>query len=149
MSYESFMYWLSNAFINILSYSHLFLNNLGSWHKVYWSAFEIWWIFWVKEDAFVNLMLLYAWFYDLDIAITPISWGELVVIGRAKQVPHWAVQSRFHEIYVGMHVCMSVCLQKVRMSKCVVGITWPKHAHTQRQFWAVKTDMWHPYSTIR
>ena len=26
-------------------------------------------------------------------------------------------------------VCMSVCLQKIRMPKCVGGITWPEHAH--------------------
>ena len=38
------------------------------------------------------------------------------------------------------YVCMSVCLQKIRMSKCVGGITCPKHTHAQSQFWAVKTD---------
>ena len=30
-----------NTLLSILSYSHLFLKNLGSWHKVCWSAFEI------------------------------------------------------------------------------------------------------------
>ena len=28
-----------------------------------------------------------------------------------------------------------------RMSKCVGGITWPKHAHAQSQFGVVKTDL--------
>ena len=36
-------------------------------------------------------------------------------------------------IYVGLHVH--------RMSKCLGGITWLKHAHAQSQFWAVKTDL--------
>ena len=27
-----------------------------------------------------------------------------------------------------------------RMSKCLGRITWPKHAHAQSQFWAVKID---------
>ena len=31
--------------------------------------------------------------------------------------------------------------KKRRMPKCVGGITWPKHAHAQSQFWAVKTDL--------
>ena len=30
---------------------------------------------------------------------------------------------------------------KKRMPKCVGGITWPKHAHAQSQFWAIKTDL--------
>ena len=34
-----------------------------------------------------------------------------------------------------------VCLRK---PKCVGGITWPKHAHAQSQFGAVKTDLQHP-----
>ena len=42
------------------------------------------------------------------------------------------------DIYVS--VCMSVCLQKIRMPKCLGRITWPKHVHAQSQFWAVKTD---------
>ena len=40
-----------------------------------------------------------------------------------------------------MSVCMSVCLQKIRIPKCVGGITWSKHAHAQSQVWAVKTDL--------
>ena len=45
-------------------------------------------------------------------------------------------------MYVDMSVCMSVCLlQEIRMPKCMGGITWPKHAHAQSQFWAVKTDL--------
>ena len=44
-------------------------------------------------------------------------------------------------LYVCRYVCMSVCLQKKRMPKCVGRITWPKHAHAQNQFGAVKTDL--------
>ena len=39
-----------------------------------------------------------------------------------------------------------VCL---RMPKCVGGITWPKHAHAQSQFVAVKTDLRHPCYSFR
>ena len=55
--------------------------------------------------------------------------------GRAKRAPHWGVQSRFRVIYI--YLCMYVC----RVQKCVGGIMWPKHAHAQSQFWAVKTDL--------
>ena len=34
---------------------------------------------------------------------------------------------------VGRYVC--------RGPKCVGGITWPKHARAQSQFWAVKSDL--------
>ena len=55
----------------------------------------------------------------------------LSVIGRAKQAPHWGVQSRFHVMYI-----MCVC----RGPKRVGGITWAKHAHAQSQYWEVKSD---------
>ena len=45
----------------------------------------------------------------------------IMIIGRAKQAPHWGVQSRFRVIYVYMYVCMSVCL--VCQINCVGGIT--------------------------
>ena len=66
---------------------------------------------------FETCLLLYP-FYDL--------------IGRAKRVPHWGVQSRFRVIYVGMYVC--------RGPKSVGGNTWAKRAHAQSQYWAVKSD---------
>ena len=54
-----------------------------------------------------------------------------------------AVQLRFHVIYI--YTCISGCLQethtKIRMPKCMGGITWPKHAHAQSQFWAVRVDL--------
>ena len=37
-------------------------------------------------------------------------------------------------LYVAMYVGLST---KIRMPKCVGGITWPKHAHAQSQFCAV------------
>ena len=46
---------------------------------------------------------------------------------------------------VCQYVGMSLCLQKIPMPKCMGGITWPKHAPAQSQFWAVKTDLWDPY----
>ena len=47
------------------------------------------------------------------------------------------------DIYMSvcMLVCMLVFLQKIRMPKCVGGITWPTHANAQSQFWEVKTDL--------
>ena len=39
---------------------------------------------------------------------------------------------------MSVYVCMSVCLQKIRMPKYVGGITWPKHAHAQSQFGRLK-----------
>ena len=56
----------------------------------------------------------------------------VLVIGRAKQAPHWGVQSRFRVIYICRYVC--------RVPKYIGSIMWPKHAHDQSQFWAVKTD---------
>ena len=45
-------------------------------------------------------------------------------------------------IYIGMSVCIWETIQKVHMSKkCVGEITWPKHAHAQSLFWAVKTEL--------
>ena len=41
-------------------------------------------------------------------------------------------------VYVGMYVGLST---KNTMPKCVGGKTWPKHAHAQSKFWAVKTDL--------
>ena len=41
---------------------------------------------------------------------------EAGVVGRAKQAPHWGVQSRFRVIYI-----LSVCL--VCQINCVGGIT--------------------------
>ena len=37
------------------------------------------------------------------------------------------------------HICVSLYVH--RMSKCIGGITWPKHAHAQSQFGVVKTDL--------
>ena len=34
-------------------------------------------------------------------------------------------------------ICQYVC----HGPKCVGGITWPKHAHVESQFWVVKTDL--------
>ena len=48
-----------------------------------------------------------------------------------------------HDIYICQYVCRFVYgkpIQKI-MPKCVGRITWPKHAHAQSQFWAVKTDL--------
>ena len=45
-------------------------------------------------------------------------------------------------IYIRLYVC--VC-----MPKCVGGISWPKHAHAQSQFGAVKTDLQHPCYSFR
>ena len=39
--------------------------------------------------------------------------------------------SRDIYVLVGRYIC--------RVPKCLGGITWPKHAHAQGQFWAVKT----------
>ena len=39
------------------------------------------------------------------------------IIGRAKQAPHWGVQSRFRVIYMCMSVCLWETIQGVRMSK--------------------------------
>ena len=44
---------------------------------------------------------------------------------------------RFRMIYI----CMCVGLYVYRMPKYIGGITWPKHAHAQSKFWAVKTDL--------
>ena len=51
---------------------------------------------------------------------------KLLLIGRAKQVPHWAVQSRFYMVYI--HICMSTIvygkpIQKNCILKCVGRIT--------------------------
>ena len=43
----------------------------------------------------------------LEIPPCVILASKLSLIGRAKQAPHWAVQSRFRMIYVGMYVSMS------------------------------------------
>ena len=37
---------------------------------------------------------------------------------------------------VHMSVCLGKPIQNIYMAKCVGGITWPKHAHAQSQFWA-------------
>ena len=50
----------------------------------------------------------------------------LVMFGRAKQVPHSGVQSRFRMIYM----CRFVCLG---MPKCMGGITLPKNTQAQSQ----------------
>ena len=52
------------------------------------------------------------------------------LIGRAKQAPHWCVQSRFCVIYVCRYRYMSVVCQ----INCVGGNTWTKQAHAQSQF---------------
>ena len=44
-------------------------------------------------------------------------------------------------VYVGRSVCLSVGRYVCREPKCVGGITCPKHARAQSQFWAVKTDL--------
>ena len=41
-------------------------------------------------------------------------------------------------LYVGMYVGLS---KKIRMPKCVGKMTWPKHAHAQSQFCAVKINL--------
>ena len=48
-----------------------------------------------------------------------------------------------HDIYtyVSMSVCLGKSIQKICVPKCVGGIMWPKHAHPQCQFLAVKTDL--------
>ena len=38
-----------------------------------------------------------------------------------------------------------ICIYVYRMSKCVGGITWPKHGHAQSQFGPVKTNLWYAY----
>ena len=38
-----------------------------------------------------------------------------------------------------------LCLSYVKSR----GITWIKHAHAQSQYWAVKSDQWHPYYSFR
>ena len=53
-----------------------------------------------------------------------------------------------------MYVCRYVGLstgnpyKKIRIPKCVGGITWPKHAHAQSQFWAVKNQPMYDTRTL-
>ena len=54
----------------------------------------------------------------------------LLVIGQEKLGCSIEILRDIIYIYVGLYVC--------RESKCIAGITWPKHAHAQSQFWAVK-----------
>ena len=64
------------------------------------------------------------------------------IIGRAKRATHWGIQSRFRVIYIC--VCRFVYgkpYKKYVCQKCVGEITWPKHAHAQSLFWAVKTEL--------
>ena len=61
------------------------------------------------------------------------------IIGRAKRVPHWTVQSRFRVIYICQYVCRYVGLSTKNTPKCVGGITWSKHAHAQGKFGVIKT----------
>ena len=44
-------------------------------------------------------------------------------------------------IYIYIYVCLSYVKSR--------GITWIKHAHAQSQYWAVKSDQWHPYYSFR
>ena len=50
------------------------------------------------------------------------------------------------EISRDIYICVGLYVH--RMPKCVGGITWPKHAHAQNQFWAVKTDLLTPVLCI-
>ena len=44
------------------------------------------------------------------------------VVGRAKRAPHWAVQSIFRMIYIGIvYVCLWDTHTKICMLKCVGG----------------------------
>ena len=42
-----------------------------------------------------------------------------------------------------------ICARVCRGPKSVGGITWAKRAHAQSQYWAVKSDQWHPYYSFR
>ena len=49
-------------------------------------------------------------------------------------------------IYIYIYIYIyTVC----RGQKSVGGIVWPKHAHAQSKFGAVKTDLWHPRYSFR
>ena len=50
---------------------------------------------------------------------------------------NWGVQSRCHVIYIGLS--MGNHTKSTYVKKCVGKITWPKHAHAQSLFLAVKT----------
>ena len=62
-----------------------------------------------------------------------MEYESMEIIGRAKRVPHWGVQSRFRVIYICRYVWSVVC-----QINCVGGITWTKHAHAQSQVWGLK-----------
>ena len=68
----------------------------------------------VKQAMLSNAVYI---FYTGSIILLLIYLGG--IIGRAKQAPHWGVQSRFHVIYIC--VGMSVVCQ----TNYVGGITWP------------------------
>ena len=57
---------------------------------------------------------------------------EKAIIGRAKQAPHWGVQSRFRML----SVCRSMSV--VCQINCVGGITWP--TRMLKVFWGRLTS---------
>ena len=81
--------------------------------------------------------------YDLDLILIEIGF----LISRNELAR--PVMGTIFLVYI--YVCRNVGLsmgnpyKKRRMPKCMGGITWPKEAHAQSQFWAVKTDLRHPH----
>ena len=51
------------------------------------------------------------------------------------------VQSRFRVIYRYVGLSMGNNTKTTYVKKCVGEITWPKYAHAQSLFWAVKTEL--------
>ena len=74
---------------------------------------------------------------------------KISLIGRAKQAPHWAVQSRFRVIYIYVGIYVYDCLWETHTKKLYATmhgwIMWSKHVHAQISFASLKQSAaWYP-----